>query len=175
MGTFIAEVFAFAVVIFVLWRYVAPPVKKMMATQQEAVQRNLDESETARTALADAERKHRDAVEQARLEAAKIRDDARADAQRISEQLRGQADAEVERVKQQGAEQITLQRQQLVRELKADLGVAAVAQAGERVRSELADPAARAGSVDRFLDELESMAGSDAASAAAVSKNSGVS
>jgi len=175
MGTFIAELFAFAIVALVLRRYAAPPIQRMMATQRETVQRNLDESEKARTDLADAERKHRDAVEKAQLEAAKIREDARAQAQRISEQLREQADAEVERIKLQGTEQITLQRQQLIRELRADLGIAAVAQAGERVRSELADADARSSSVDRFLDELESMAGSDEASGAAVSKNSGVS
>jgi F-type H+-transporting ATPase subunit delta len=175
MATTISELVALAVVIYVLWRFAAPPIRKMMANQQQTVQTQLDESEKARQALAEAERKHADAVEKARLEAAKIREEARADAQRISEQLREQADAEVERIKAQGTEQITLQRQQLIRQLRADLGSEAVAKAGERVRTELSEPEARSASVDRFLDELESMAGAEDSSDAAVSKNSGVS
>src|SRR5918998_1801172 len=107
MAVLIGELVGLAVVIWVLWRFVAPPVRRLMNTRQEVVQRQLEESEQARIDLADAKRAHQDAVEKARLEAAKIREDARADAQRISEQLRSQADAEVERIKQQGAEQIT--------------------------------------------------------------------
>ena len=93
-----------------------------MAKQQETVRAQIEASEKAKADLAEAERKQSAAVEEARLEAAKIREDARADSQRISAQLREQADVEVERIKQQGQEQIVLQRQQLIRSLKADLG-----------------------------------------------------
>ena len=52
-----------------------------------------------------------------------------------------------------------LQRQQLIRSLKADLGQEAVAEADRRVRDELSTPGAKSGAVDRLLGELEAMAG----------------
>ena len=159
MGTFIGELVGMIVVFWVVFKYVAPPVRKLMAKQQETVRAQIEASEQAKADLAEAERKRAAAVEEARLDAAKIREDARADAQRISAQLRDQADVEVERIKQQGQEQIVLQRQQLIRSLKSDLGQEAVAEADRRVRQELSDPAAKSGAVDRLLGELEGMAG----------------
>lgn len=159
MGVFIGELIGMIIVFWVVFRYIAPPVRKLMAKRQETVRAQIEASEKAKADLAEAQRKHTDAVEEARLESAKIREDARADSQRISAQLRAQADVEVERIRQQGEEQIVLQRQQLVRALKADLGHEAVAEADRRVRQELSDPAAKSGAVDRLLGELEHMAG----------------
>lgn len=158
MGTFFGQLFAFAVIVFVLVRYAGPPIRKLMAKQQDEVRTQISESEAAAARLAEAKKAHEEAVSQARNEAAQIREDARADAQRITAQLREQADAEVARIKQHGVEQLALQRQQLIRQLQLDLGSAAVAQAGDTVRSRLADSGAQSGSVDRFLDELEAMA-----------------
>lgn len=159
MATFIGELVGMIVVFWVVFKYVAPPVRKLMAKQQETVRAQIEASEKAEADLAEAERRRSAAVEEARLEAAKIREDARADSQRISAQLRDQADVEVERIKQQGQEQIVLQRQQLIRSLKADLGQEAVAEADRRVRDELSTPGAKSGAVDRLLGELEGMAG----------------
>jgi F-type H+-transporting ATPase subunit delta len=53
-------------------------------------------------------------------------------------------------------------RQQLIRQLRAGLGDEAVQKASELVRSHVADPAAQAATVDRFLDELDEMAPSSA-------------
>jgi F-type H+-transporting ATPase subunit delta len=159
MATLIGELIGMAVVFWVLFKYVAPPVRKLMAKQQETVRAQIEASEKAKADLADAERKHSAAVEEARVESARIREDARADSQRISTQLREQADVEVERIRQQGQEQIVLQRQQLIRSLKADLGAEAIAEADRRVRQELSDPAAKSSAVDGLLGELEAMAG----------------
>ena len=159
MGLFLGQLVGFAVIVYVIVKYVAPPVREAMAKRQAEVNTQISESEQAAAKLAKAEKAHAEAVAEARNEAARIREDARADAQRIAAQLREQADAEVERIKQHGAEQIALQRQQLIRHLKHDLGSAAVAEAGEKVRGHLAQPGAREQSVDRLLDELEAMVG----------------
>ncbi|HEY5856708.1 MAG TPA: hypothetical protein VIW24_22370 [Aldersonia sp.] len=159
MAVLIGELIGMAVVFWVVFRYVAPPVRKLMAKQQETVRAQIEASEKAKADLAEAQRKHSAAVEEAGLESAKIREDARADSQRISVQLREQADVEVERIRQQGQEQIVLQKQQLTRSLKAELGAEAVAEADRRVREELSNPAAKSDAVNRLLGELEGMAG----------------
>lgn len=160
MGIFIGNLIGFLVIAFIVWRYVVPPLRKAMKTQQETIARQYEESEKAKARLAEAERKHSEAVNEARVESAKIRDNARADAQRISEEMREQADNEVVRIRQRGEEQIGLQRQQVIRELRAQLGGSSLSVADKLVRDHVSDPAAQSSTVDRFLGELEGMAGS---------------
>jgi ATP synthase F0 subunit b/ATP synthase F1 delta subunit len=158
MSTFIGQLIGFAVIVFLLWRYVVPPVRTMMRKQQDTVRTQLEESAEANRKLADAETTHAKAVESAKAESARVVDEARHDAQRIAEQLRAQADAELQRIKVQGAQQVQLLRQQLVRELRQSLGAESIARAGELVREHVADDDNRSATVDRFLDELDAMA-----------------
>ncbi len=44
MSTFIGQLIGFAVIVAIIWRYVVPPLKRMMANQKEAVRTQLDES-----------------------------------------------------------------------------------------------------------------------------------
>jgi ATP synthase F0 subunit b/ATP synthase F1 delta subunit len=162
MSTFIGQLIGFAVIVFLVWRYVVPPIRKMMATQQDNVRRQLDESAEAKKKLADAEKAHEKALEQAKAEAKRVTEEARADSERIAEQLRVQADAEVERIKVQGAQQVQLLRAQLIRQLRQDLGVESLGRAGELVREHVSDPQSQSATVDRFLDELDAMAPSEA-------------
>lgn len=158
MAAFIAELIGFGVLIFVLWRYVVPPVRTMMQAQQEAVRKQVEASKLANERLAAAEKKYVEAIAEARTEAAKIRDAARADGQRIVEEMRAHADREVERIRQRGQDDLATQRQQVVRELRARIGELTVTSAAEMVNGHLADGSRRAATVDRFLDELEAMA-----------------
>lgn len=164
MGDYIAELVAFVVVIAVLWWKVVPPVRAAMGRQKDAVAKQVEESKVAAERLATAERKYRDALAEARTEAAKIRDAARADAQRIVEEMREQADREVERIRQRGEEDLVAQRRQVIRELRGRIGELAVDLAGELVSEHLSGQEARVATVDRLLDELEAMAESTAGS-----------
>lgn len=158
MSTFIGQLIGFAVIVAIIWRYVVPPLKKMMANQQQAVRTQLDDSAKAAQRLADADKHHAQRVEEAKAEAKHIVEEARTDADRIVEQLRAQADVEVERIKVQGGQQVQLLRAQLIRQLRQDLGSESVRRAGELVRAHVSDSQAQAATVDRFLDELDSMA-----------------
>jgi F-type H+-transporting ATPase subunit delta len=162
MSTFIGQLVGFAVIVFIVWRYVVPPVRRMMANQQETVRKQLEDSAEAKKRLAEAEKAHETALEQAKAEAKQVTEEARVDAQRLVEQLHAQADAEVERIKVQGAQQVQLLRAQLVRQLRGDLGVESVRRADELVREHVADADAQSATVDRFIDELDAMAPSEA-------------
>ena len=158
MSTFIGQLIGFVVIVAIIWRYVVPPVKRMMANQKDAVRTQLDDSAKAATRLADADKHHAARVGEAKAEAKHIVEEARHDAERIVEQLRAQADVEVERIKVQGGQQVQLLRAQLIRQLRQDLGSESVRRAGELVRAHVADAQAQSATVDRFLDELDSMA-----------------
>ncbi len=162
MSTFIGQLVGFAVILFLVVRYVVPPVRRMMTNQQETVRKQLDDSAEAKQRLADAEKAHEKALERAKAEAKQVTEEARVDAQRLIEQLHAQADAEVERIKVQGTQQVQLLRAQLVRQLRGDLGAESVRRAGELVREHVADANAQSATVDRFIDELDAMAPSEA-------------
>jgi ATP synthase F1 delta subunit/ATP synthase F0 subunit b len=162
MSTFIGQLFGFVVIIVLVWRYVVPPVRKMMVDRQKVVRQQLDDAAAAADRVAEASRAHDKAREDAKAEAKRITEEAESDAKRIAEQLRTQADSEVERIKVQGAKQVELLRAQLVRQLRQDFGAESVRRAAELVRGYVADSAQQSATVDRFLDELDAMAPSEA-------------
>ena len=158
MSIFIGNLIGFAVIAFIIVKWVVPPVKSLMQKQQEAVRVALAESADAAKKLEDADAMHAKALEDAKSESAKVTDEAKHDSERIAAQLQEQAGVEAERIKAQGAQQVQLMRQQLIRQLRTGLGEESVQKADELVRAHVADPAAQAATVDRFLDELDGMA-----------------
>ncbi|KGI69274.1 F0F1 ATP synthase subunit B/delta [Mycolicibacterium rufum] len=162
MSTFIGQLVGFAIIIWIVVKWVVPPVRTMMKNQQDAVRAALEESKAAADKLASADQRHAKAVEDAKAAGAKLTEEARADSTRIEEQLREQAEVEAERIKSQGEQQIHLLRQQTIRNLRQHLGLESVQKAEEIVRNYVADPAAQSSTVDRFLDDLDQMAPSPA-------------
>ena len=158
MLTFIGQLIGFAVIVWLVWRYVVPPVRRLMTNRQETVRKQLEDSASAVKRLEESKQAHEKALREAEAEAKSIVEEARADARSIAEQLSAQADAEVERVKVQGQQHIQLLRAQFIRQLRQDLGVEAVRRAGKLVRDHVSDPDAQSQTVDRFLDELDAMA-----------------
>jgi len=161
VSTFIGQLVGFAVIVFLVWRYVVPPVRTMMKNQQETVRRQLEENSEAQQRVADADTEHAKALEEAKADAAQMIEEARHDAEKISEQLRAQADAELERIKIQGAQQVQMLRQQLIRELRHSLGSESVHRAEGMVRQFVSDPEEQSATIDRFLAELDEMAPSN--------------
>ncbi len=158
MSTFIGQLVGFAAIVFLVVRYVVPPVRRLMTARQETVRQQLKDSAAAADRLTESTTAHSKAVENAKAEAERIVEEAQTDAGRISEQMGAQADVEAERIKSQGARQAELLRTQLTRQLRLELGHEAVRQARELVRNYVADEAQQSSTVDRFLDELEAMA-----------------
>ena len=158
MSTFIGQLVGFAVIIWIINKYVVPPVRKLMAEQKDNVRDQLAESATATQRLAAADQFHTARVQEGKAEGRHIVEEARVDSVRISEQLEVQAGVEAERIKVQGGQQVSLLRSQLIRQLRGDLGGESVQRATDLVKAHVADPQARSATVDRFLDELESMA-----------------
>lgn len=158
MSTFIGQLVGFAAIVFLVVRYVVPPVRRLMTARQDAVRQQLKDAATASDRLSESTAAHSKAVESAKSEGERIVEEAKADSGRIVEQLRAQADVESERISVQGSRQVDLLRTQLSRQLRLELGHEAVRQAGELVRNYVADSAQQSATVDRFLEELDAMA-----------------
>jgi F-type H+-transporting ATPase subunit b len=155
-ATFIAELVAFLIILGVLGRYVLPPIQKAMRERQELIRKQVEDSEEAKIKLAQAERAYQNALNEARTEAAQIRENARAEAQRTVEELRSQAQEEQARIIARGDEQLANQRSAIVRELRAEIGTLAVELSEKIVSQRLSDEANVSTTVDAFLAGLES-------------------
>jgi ATP synthase F0 subunit b/ATP synthase F1 delta subunit len=158
MSTFIGQLIGFAAIVFLVVRYVVPPVRNLMTARQKTVRQQLDDSAAAAERLTESTTAHSKAVEAAKSDAERIVEEAKVDADRITEQLQAQAEIDAERIKAQGVRQAELLRAQLSRQLRLELGHESVRQASELVRNYVADAEQQSATVDRFLDELDAMA-----------------
>jgi F-type H+-transporting ATPase subunit b len=145
----------FAILWFLVARFVVPAIEKAYAARRNEIEGGI---ERARQAQEEAQRtlaEYQQQLAEARTEAAQIRESARAEAQHIVEDLRTQAQEESARIIARGEETLAQQRQQIVRELRGEIGTLAVDLAGRIVDQRLADDAAVQRTVDDFLAGLE--------------------
>lgn len=155
-ATIFAELFAFLIVLFVIRRYVVPPLSRAMEARQNAIRTQIETAEQARDEAERTLEQYRAQLADARAEASRLREEAREQGRAIIEELRGQAQQEAARITAAGESQLSAERQQVVAALRAEIGRLAVELAEKIVRTTLADETRQRAVVDRFLDDLES-------------------
>jgi F-type H+-transporting ATPase subunit b len=153
----------FAILCLVFFKFVIPRFEQVFRARREAIEGGIERAEAMQAEAKAALEQYRAQLAEARSEAAQIRDQARAEGQQILEELRAQANEESARIVARGEEQLATARQQVVNELRGQIGALAVDLAGRVVGESLADDVRRRGTVDRFLAELDSMAAGDGA------------
>jgi F-type H+-transporting ATPase subunit b len=147
---------AFAILCFVLMKFVFPVMEKTFAARVDAIEGGLKRAEVAQAEANELLEQYRAQLAEARTEAARIRDEARADAEGIRQDVLATAREESERIITAGRDQLASQRESIVRELRSEIGTLAVDLAGRIVGESLADEARSRGTVDRFIAELGS-------------------
>ncbi|QNG22059.1 F0F1 ATP synthase subunit B [Rhodococcus triatomae] len=151
------SIVALAVVAFVFWKFVLPMAQRVLDERTEKIEGGLVRAEEAQAEAQAALEQYRAQLAEARTEAAQIREDARTQGQQIIAEMKAQAQEESDRIVAAGHNQLTAQRQQIVAELRGDLGRTAVDLAEKVIGESLSEDVKRAGSIDRFLDELDSV------------------
>jgi F-type H+-transporting ATPase subunit b len=165
-GTFIAELVAFLIILWALWKFVLPPLNKSMTERQELIRRQIEESKEAHQRLQQAEQEYKDAMAEARHEATQMREQARADAQRIRAELEAKAREDAANIAAANQRQMEIERQRAMRELRTEIGALAVDLASRIVGESLADEARQRRTVDRFIAEIEAASGEPATAGA---------
>jgi F-type H+-transporting ATPase subunit b len=155
-ATFVVELVVFILILWVLRRYVIPPINKAMTDRQERIRLQFEESEQAKADARAAEDEYREALVEARHEAARIREEAREQGAAIMTDMREQAHAESARITAAAHAQIEAERQQVLTQLRAEVGALATTLAGRIVGESLEDEARQRRTVERFIDEVES-------------------
>lgn len=152
---FVLVLIIFAILFYLIRKFVIPQFEKAFDARRDAIEGGIERAEKAQAEAARLLEQYKAQLAEARTEAAQIREGARAEAQQIVEELRSQAQQESARIVARGEEQLTAQRGQVVRELRAEIGSLAVELSEKIVRQRLSDDAAIRGTVDAFLADIE--------------------
>ena len=161
-GTFFVELIAFGVIVWILAKFVIPPINRAMTARQDAIKQEFADLEEAKAAAHKAEEEFKAQIADARHEAAKIREEAREQGAQIVSEARDQAQAEAARIVEHGHAQVRAERQQAVASLRAEVGTLAIDLAGRIVGESLDDDERSTRVVDRFLADVESMQAAEA-------------
>jgi F-type H+-transporting ATPase subunit b len=164
-GTFVVELIAFGIIVWILAKFVIPPINRAMEARQEAIRTQFAELDEAKDDAHKAEEEFKAQIADARHEAAKIREEAREQAAQIVSEARDQAQSEAARIVEHGHAQVRAERQQAVASLRAEVGTLAIDLAGRIVGESLEDDDRSTRVVDRFLADVESMQTAEAAAA----------
>jgi F-type H+-transporting ATPase subunit b len=154
-GTFFVELFAFAIMVFILGKFVVPPINRAMTARQEAIREEFADLDQAKAEAHRAEEEFRAQIADARHEAARIREEAREQGAAIIAEMREQAQAEASRIVEHAHTQIEADRKAAVASLRNEVGTLATTLAERIVGEALDDEARQSRVVDRFLADLD--------------------
>ena len=154
-ATFIAEVIAFGVIIWVLAKYIIPPIDKAMTARQEAIRKQFADLEDAESDARKAEAEYKEQLNNAKHEAARIREEAREQGAQIVQEAREKAQTEGERIIEHAHAQIEADRKSAFASLRRDVGSLATTLAGRIVGESMDDDERQDRVVERFLTDLE--------------------
>lgn len=160
-ATFWVELIAFAIILFVLGKWVIPPINRAMTARQEAIRQQFSDLDEAKADARAAEARYKSQLEDAKHEAARIREEARDQGAQIVADARAKADQEAQRIIEHAHGQIEADRQQTIASLRTEVGSMATTLAGKIVGESLEDDDRQGRVVARFLDDLEAKAGSN--------------
>ncbi len=152
---FIIGLIAFAIVFGALSYFLMPRIQQTLAQRTEMIEGGLARSEEAQAEAKALLDQYRQQLDEARHDAARLREEAREQGAQIIAEMREQAQAEARRVTEAAQAQIEADRQQALTSLRAEVGTLATELASRIVGESLADEARQTRIVDRFLEELE--------------------
>lgn len=162
-GTFLVELLVFLVILFLLGKFIIPPINRAMSARQEAIRTEFSDLEKAKQDANEAEAEFKAQIADARHEAARIREEAREQGAAIISEMREQAQAESNRIVEHAHAQIDADRKAALASLRAEVGTLATSLAERIVGESLEDDERSGRVVDRFLADLETLEASEAA------------
>lgn len=148
-------VVSFIVVSVLLWKFALPKFTAILDERTKKIEGGIKAAELAREEVASERAKMQDEIQEARRQAAQIREDATKSAAKTAQQLQNEAQAEASRMLQTASNQIDADKNAARLALRTEIGGLAVDIAGKILGESIADTQLHSRVIDRFLDELE--------------------
>jgi F-type H+-transporting ATPase subunit b len=152
---FIIGTILFALVFGFLAKVALPRIMKTLEERHDAIEGGINRADEAQEEAKQVLAQYRAQLDDARHEAARMREEAREQGAQIIAEMRERAEAEARRITDSAQAQIEAERQQALTSLRTEVGALATELASRIVGESLADAARQSRMVDRFLAELE--------------------
>ncbi len=152
-GTFFVELIVFLIIIFVIGKFILPPLNRAMEKRQEQIQASLDAADQARADAAAADDERRAALEHARQQAREIVEQAQRTAERLNAEAQSRGQSEYERIVGSAEAEVRLARQRALEEAASRLGELVV-EVVERIIGREMDANAHRDLIDEAVNAL---------------------
>lgn len=146
------------VVLFLFWKFVLPRFQDILTEREDKIEGGIARAEAAQAEADAALEKYNSQLAEARTEAAKIRDEARVQGQKIIADATTKANDESARILEAGDRELQAQREQVVTELRNELGQTSISLAERLMGEQLTDGVKQSGTIDNFLSNLDTVA-----------------
>lgn len=147
----------FLVIFLLFWKFVLPKFQEVLAEREDKIKGGIERAETAQAQAKAALEKNNAQLAEARAEAAEIREAARQKGKEIEAEARTKAEEESRRIVESGEKQLLASREQVVAELRNELGQNSINLAEELLGTELSDSTRRSNTIDNFLSQLDTV------------------
>ena len=149
---FVLHLVNFIILLFILQRFLFPPIVKMLDERQARIRASMERAESLRLETQRAQAETERLLSEARGEGQRIIAQANEIASRIQRERQEAAEAEYQRILARAQEDARREREQAFAELRAEVADLAVLAAGRIINRQL-DPAGQRQLVDEFLAE----------------------
>lgn len=147
----------FLVIFLLFWKFVLPKFQEVLAEREDKIKGGIERAETAQAQAKAALEKNNAQLAEARAEATEIREAARQKGKEIEAEARVKAEEESRRIVESGEKQLLASREQVVAELRNELGQNSINLAEELLGAELSDSTRRSNTIDNFLSQLDTV------------------
>ena len=145
----------FIIVGLLFAKYVIPKFQEVLAEREDRIKGGIERAEVAQKEAKAALEKNNAELAEARHEAAEIREAARARGKEIEAESRARAEEEARRIIASGEKQLQASREEVVAELRNEMGQNSISLAERLLGTELSDSTRRSNTIDEFLSELD--------------------
>jgi F-type H+-transporting ATPase subunit b len=120
-GTFFVVLLIFLITLAVIWKWVVPPVSKVLAEREAMLAKTAADNRKSAEQVAAAQADYDETMAGARSEASAIRDEARTAGRQVIDSKRAEANGEVADTVRQADEQLSTQRTATQTELQSSV------------------------------------------------------
>ncbi len=145
---------AFGIVVFVLVKFGFPVIIKGVEDRNKFIDDSLLAAKQAQEELANVKATSEELLNQARLEQANILADAAKSRDKIVEAAKGKASEEAAKIIDLAREQIQLEKEDAIRQIRREVGLLSVDIAEKVLRNSLSEEKEQMNMIDRLLDEM---------------------
>lgn len=150
---FLIQVVGFLLLYWILSKYLFGPIKAVLATRQENIQKDYDTAEKSRHDMEALKGEYEKRMESLEAEARTHIQDAIKEGQAAREQILAEARVEAQKAVDRGRQEIEHERDRAVVELRSEVANLAVGAAGKIVKESM-DDARHRQMVDDFINQV---------------------